>query len=193
MCADASGGVWYVRGLERWPEPLAGKPVLVLGHARRQAYVPVASADESGAWAQGKTEEGEDDVIDALAWLPAPPWVVDYHDGSNNHTHVEMRGGDSAVEWSYEPTQPANSSSGCYSGGEAASGVVELRRAADVWSALFGVLSARDNFSPTRQMGTGAITVHMAEASISAVVERCGTLDAFEEELGKLRTSSNQQ
>ena len=61
-------------------------------------------------------------------------WALQYSDGSNNRLRVWLDG--EAIRYDFAPTTPAQSSSGTYSGGRAAHGLLPDPHVAELWSRI---------------------------------------------------------
>lgn len=58
--------VYYLAGVDSWPDEVHGKKVQVTGVTTRRQYLPEARQAKDGAWSQGAV--GQQDVIDAPTW-----------------------------------------------------------------------------------------------------------------------------
>jgi hypothetical protein len=100
---------------------------------------------------------------------PASPWTVVLADGSNNVTRVVQTA--SGATWTYEPMTPERSSSGTYSGGEPANGVLDDDATAGFWEAVGAALKDESGHARARAMGTFSLSVTMDGATESVVLK----------------------
>ena len=158
----------YVDGLARWPEGTVGLAVVADGHVVNKRYVPVARADDEGAVSQGVgSTTGLDTVLQAPKWhlkgagvgIEPGPWTIKFADGNGNLTKVRRAPFASTVHWTYDPVQPINSSSGVYSGGEAAEGTLDDVAVIELWERLRSLMAERNLRTRGRPLGTGRLTV----------------------------------
>ncbi|HJN76087.1 MAG TPA: hypothetical protein QGF58_19300 [Myxococcota bacterium] len=168
VAGDAKGGailitedgrVLYLVGLDSWPSWALGHPVTATGTVSEQDYLPKATQDKDGAWTQGTTG-GKDTVLQSTGWYmhaPPAPWSVSYSDGSGNASRLWAD--EEGVGWSYDPVQPAQSSSGTYSGGEPAAGSLEPEQAGQLWSRMVELEVSPQHHAPQRAKGTGAFSI----------------------------------
>ena len=180
--------VRYVRGLDEWPDLLDGQPVIVLGQEQKAQHVPVAQRDESGAWTAGKSGTSLDEVICDASWLPAPPWTVDFSDGSGNAHRIAAEGSSSGpvASWTFDPVRPEESSSGIYSGGEPARGAASLLDAACMWLVLLSVIESGDMHAEQRNMGTGLLRITTSAGERKLIIRQSAGMRLFQKVLGKL-------
>ena len=99
---------------------------------------------------------------------PASPWTVVLADGSNNVTRVVQT--ESGATWSYEPMTPERSSSGTYSGGDPANGVLDTDAAAGFWEAVTTAMKDDAGHANTRAMGTFSLSVTTNGATDAVVL-----------------------
>jgi hypothetical protein len=199
---DAKGGAMvvtdsqavYVQGLDAWPEGVRGQVVVVYGELTETHQVPVATVDATGAWSTGKTGSSMDTVIVPTRWelqgsveaakgeaIEPAPWSIRYADGSGNATR--MWSADGVLRCTTDPVQPAESSSGVYSGGTPGEGDVAPDAARAVWVLLRQLEADVDSHVEQRAMGTGSFTVVTPTGERSFLVKQGDALAAFDEAL----------
>jgi hypothetical protein len=192
VLVEANGNVSYVVGLHEWHGMADGMQVLLLGARGEAQHVPTATVSADGAWTAGKTDSGPDPVIYSLyMWLPAPPWKISYADGSNNCTTISAEAAATpeapTIAWKYDPMTPAMSSSGNYSGGEPAEGLITVDDAAFLWNELLAVLDATDSHTDERAKFTGLLRLTTAAGTRRVIVQTSPKLRMFEMKLKSLR------
>jgi hypothetical protein len=115
------------------------------------------------------------------------PWAIRYHDGNaNGFRFWQQRPGDD-VRFEYSPVQPANSSSGTYSGGEPRSGTVELAVADALWNLVERLEADRSLHASARAMGTGAVRITTPAGDRAFLLERGPGLDELEAFVARFR------
>jgi hypothetical protein len=101
-------------------------------------------------------------------------WMLEYSDGSGNLLRVWSDGG--PPEFSFSPVTPLHSSSGTYSGGEAASGLVSSVFTIALWRRIRELAADTDRHTPLRTMGSSAITIVLDEEATHFQMSRCEAL-----------------
>ncbi len=91
--------------------------------------------------------------------LPAPPWRLEFADGSGNLHRLTQDGPGAPVRWVYDPVTPARSSSGLYSGGPARAGDAAPDLARALWAEAERLAAAPATHAPTRAKGTGHLAL----------------------------------
>jgi hypothetical protein len=170
----------WVQGLDRWPAELDGQRVVVTGVAIVASVAPEATVDEHGAWSQGVAPGTPPaPTLAEATWravnpVPAGPWQVVFADGSGNRTVVEGEG--STARFRYEPVTPELSSSGTYSGGAPAAGVVPADRVGQLWAWIESVRGDPTVVARRREKGTGALRVVTAFGETDLLLIRAAAL-----------------
>ncbi len=93
-------------------------------------------------------------------------------DGSNNVTRVQRGPDEPDARWSYDPMTPERSSSGTYSGGDPAEGVLDDAAVTDLWVAVDAALSDESGHAEARAMGTVSLTVTRGGDTQTVVLDR---------------------
>jgi len=105
---------------------------------------------------------------------PAPalaaPWQLTWADGSGNRTRLWQDSPGAPVRWTYIPITPAESSSGLYSGGEPAEGVVDAEPLAALLAELLRLEADPDGRAPSRMKGTGLFVLEENGAERAFIV-----------------------
>ena len=101
-------------------------------------------------------------------------WALQYSDGSNNRLRVWLDG--EAIRYDFAPTTPAQSSSGTYSGGRAAHGLLPDPHVAELWSRIQALAGHSEWHTPHRTMGSGAFTVAIGDDEQHFRVRPCKAL-----------------
>jgi hypothetical protein len=122
--------------------------------------------------------------------IPAPPWTIDYADGSANAYHLSHPGADADVLFEYSPVTPERSSTGMYSGGppRQESLVADDPRLAELWRLLRRLESDPSLHTPERGKGTGALALTTAEGKREFIVQRGPALGELDQLLGRFGT-----
>jgi hypothetical protein len=173
LLETSSGAVWTVQGIEEWPDGVSGQPVVVTGSQTRAHVLPVATQGPDGGWSQGVAAgSGPDSVLQSTAWKRRPPvagpWVVRITDGNGNRTTLTRSGG--TYTWTYAPVQPAESSSGTYSGGAPGDGAASLAALKEVWIAVGQAQANRAAHADQRAMGTVEIVIEGAAGATGVLL-----------------------
>ncbi|MFT5682355.1 MAG: hypothetical protein ACI8RZ_003273 [Myxococcota bacterium] len=104
-------------------------------------------------------------------------WSLSYSDGSNNHLRVWPDG--AAVRYAYTPTTPAQSSSGSYSGGKPAGGLIPNEFVLELWSRVQALAGHSEWHTDVRVMGSGAFTVAIGDDEHHFRVKPCVAMSDF--------------
>ncbi|HEX5035586.1 MAG TPA: hypothetical protein VFX30_00285 [bacterium] len=133
-------------------------------------------------------------TVPSLAKDDAPAsWSLIYGDQSGNGLSVWKRAGDSKALYDYSPIRPEESSSGQYSGGEAKSGSLSDKDAAELWRRVLRLEADKSNRSQDRAMGTGAFSLRDTDGSRDFIVQQGATLKSFDDFADKLvATATNE-
>ena len=107
------------------------------------------------------------------------PWSVNYSDGSGNLTRFWQESGGQGVQFSYDPVQPHESSSGTYSGGEPSKGALTTQQAEELWQHAHALQSNSVLHAASRMKGTGAFDLTTPEGKSSFVIANSAELKAF--------------
>jgi len=108
----------------------------------------------------------------------AEPWMLDYSDGSSNHTRIWQEG--EAVRYEYTPTTPQHSSSGTYSGGRPTRGLVPEAFVVELWGRIQAMATDTSQHTRVRIMGSGAFTIAIDDDAQHFQVRRCASLRDFD-------------
>jgi Ni/Fe-hydrogenase subunit HybB-like protein len=114
-------------------------------------------------------------------------WSITYHDGSNNTFRFTQKAPDAAAEFEYEPTQPAQSSSGIYSGGEAKRGTLDDAAVAALREEVERLASDPTQHAKSRMMGTGSFTLTAGDKERKFIVASGDALKRVNELLAPYR------
>jgi hypothetical protein len=88
--------------------------------------------------------------------VPKAPWLVTYSDGSANGYRFWRDSEGEAAHFEYSPVQPSKSSTGMYSGGEPANGVLKPKQVEEVWQRIVRLEADTKLHAAERMKGTGA-------------------------------------
>jgi hypothetical protein len=130
-----------------------------------------------------------------LPWFPVAPacagrapvdvgptttrtWEVRYSDGSGNRTSIWSD--PAGAGWAYDPVQPIESSSGTYSGGDPATGVLTADQAAAVLAVFDDAAKNGKPVGDGRPMGTGQVTILRGDVVQEAVIDATSAQRALE-------------
>lgn len=105
-------------------------------------------------------------------------WSLSYSDGSNNHLRVWLDG--AAVRYTFKPTTPLHSSSGTYSGGRPASGLVPSEFVVELWSRVQALAGHTEWHTDMRVMGSGAFTVSIDDDEQHFRIQPCVAITDFD-------------
>ena len=111
--------------------------------------------------------------------IPDPPWKIDYSDGSGNAYFFEGQPA-GTIQAVYRPVDPAQSSSGTYSGGEPWSVDLDVAGAGELWRWVEGLAADETIHVQDRQKGTGVVHLVSAQGDRSFIVMRGTRLAAFD-------------
>lgn len=114
----------------------------------------------------------------------AAAWEVRYSDGSGNRTRIWS--GPVGAGWAYDPVQPLESSSGTYSGGAAATGVLTAEQADAALTGFARAVASGEPPGDGRRMGTGHVAIVRGDHTEEAVIASASALDAVEATLAEL-------
>ncbi len=129
----------------------------------------------------GPVEEG------ASVPMRETPWRIDFYDGSGNSYRFERAGPTDPARATYDPVDPANSSSGTYSGGDPWTSELAAEEAAELWRWVDGLAEDPSLRAERREMGTGLVRVRSPGGEQSVVIKRTNQLTAFETYLPSLK------
>jgi len=87
---------------------------------------------------------------------PKTPWLATYHDGSGNGYRFWKDSENEDAHFEYSPVQPKESSTGMYSGGEPAKGVLNSKQVEKLWQRVRRLESDATLREEARMKGTGA-------------------------------------
>ncbi len=146
-----------------------------------------------GSWLPGREErmpeikhventEGESQIEK----LPAAPWSLRYHDGSNNGYLIQQEKADGLITFRYEPVQPAESSSGTYSGGEPRQVALSHAQAGSLWSRALALSRNTDLHAEARRMGSGLFGLEFAGETLRFILPSRSELSDWERVLATL-------
>lgn len=120
-------------------------------------------------------------------------WALVYGDQSGNGLSVWKRAGDSKALYDYSPVRPEESSSGQYSGGEAKSGSLSDKDAAELWRRALRLEADKSNRAQDRAMGTGAFTLRDANGSREFIVQQGAAVKEFDGFADKLVAAASNE
>ena len=104
---------------------------------------------------------------------------IAYTDGSANVTRIKRV--DGHISWRYEPVSRQQSSSGFYSGGEAAEGRMSFEAFDTIWEKMSALLDAEGKEPDgSLRMGVGWFHIRIKEDKRSFMVESSKALHEFE-------------
>ncbi len=107
----------------------------------------------------------------------ATPWSIHYSDGSGNGYRFWQRSGASPAQYSYDPVQPAFSSSGTYSGGSPQKGELKEEQVAELWQRVSVLEVETTRQLQAREKGTGSFRLQTPqEGKRSFFIRRGDTL-----------------
>ena len=115
------------------------------------------------------------------------PWSLEYRDGNGNRYRFREGLDPNSVFFDYTPITPALSSSGRYSGGDPAEGVLDDEQAQTLWQWIDELESIGSVDSKTRMKGSGYFRISNAEGIRSFTVRRGVRLNEFSKYLETLR------
>jgi len=193
LAGASDGRTLHIGGLAAWPSELVGRHVQVTGQLGFAQLFPEAAKGPDGEWSQGVAPgSAPSAVVREATWSllsrsEPTPWSLSLADGSGNLTRVWRDDDESPPRWSYAPITPEQSSSGTYSGGAPASGLLNADAAADLWCRARGVASAPGVQATTRSMGTGRLTWKSPGGDSSLNVEQGAALIELEAAFRALR------
>ncbi len=160
------GATWFVAGLESWPSGVRGQRVTVVGRPSQARTFPEATVAPDGSRTAGVAPgSAPDDLLLDATWAfsalgcPPAPWRLQIADGSGNVTALWQDRPDGPVQWSRDPVQPHQSSSGIYSGGEPAAGEWPQTDADALWERLRALEADPASQADAREKGTVAVTL----------------------------------
>ena len=119
--------------------------------------------------------------------VPSPPWSVRYHDGSGNTFQFEPTETGERARFSYSPVTPERSSSGLYSGGDPASGTLDVERVRGLWKRLLQLEAETALHVEERGKGTGLFRIVTSVRERSFIVVRGDLLRELDEFLADLK------
>ncbi len=106
-------------------------------------------------------------------------WTVIYRDHSGNGCRF-WRDGEEA-RFAYDPVTPETSSSGAYSGGRPANGLLEPAQVASLFEWVRALEADTENHAATRRKGTGSFVVNEGDGAARRFIVRGGRrLEAFD-------------
>ncbi len=118
---------------------------------------------------------------------PKAPWLVTYHDGSGNGYRFwkDSEGEDARFE--YSPVQPKESSTGMYSGGEPAKGVLSSKQVRELWERILRLESDATLREEARAKGTGTFGLKDPSGNREFIIKACPQLLAWNQFLSIFR------
>jgi len=116
-----------------------------------------------------------------------PPWRIDFYDGSGNSYRFDRKSAADLVTATYDPVDPARSSSGLYSGGDPWRSDLDDAEAAELWRWVDGLMEDVELHAERRGKGTGLIRIRAQGGEQSVIVARGTQLAAFETYLPSLK------
>lgn len=112
--------------------------------------------------------------------MPAPPWRIVYADGSANQFLFWQDTATQAASFEYAPVSPEQSSSGLYSGGEPASGVLTDVQVQALWQRVEALGVNDTDHVELRGKGTGQFDVTMIGTTRTFILARGDSLSDFD-------------
>jgi len=119
--------------------------------------------------------------------VPKAPWLVTYSDGSANGYRFWRDSEGEAAHFEYSPVQPKESSTGMYSGGESANGVLNPRQVEEVWQRILRLESDTKLRETERMKGTGAFAVKTSGGNRKFIIKDGPALVAWNQFLSSFR------
>ena len=119
--------------------------------------------------------------------VPKAPWLVTYSDGSANGYRFwkDSEGEDARFE--YSPVQPKESSTGMYSGGQPANGVLNPEQIEGIWQRVLRLESDTKLRETERMKGTGAFALNAPGGDRKFIIKNGPALAAWNEFLSSFR------
>jgi hypothetical protein len=118
---------------------------------------------------------------------PRAPWLVSFHDGSANGYRFWKDSESADPRFEYAPIQPKDSSTGMYSGGEPASGVMRAKQVGELWKRIQKLEADAGLREKERMKGTGAFLLKDASGNREFIIASGPQLDAFNKFLSAFR------
>ena len=118
---------------------------------------------------------------------PKAPWLVTYYDGSANGYRFWKDSESEDAHFEYSPVQPKESSTGMYSGGQPANGVLNPRQIEEVWQRILRLESDTKLRETERMKGTGAFALQAPGANRKFILKDGPALVAWNQFLSAFR------
>jgi hypothetical protein len=119
---------------------------------------------------------------DELPGVPEPPWSVSYHDGSGNGFLFAQSSPGEPARFTYSPITPERSSTGSYSGGEPAAGVLDGEQAMALWQRVRRLEADTEIHTEQRMKRTGSFRLVSSNRERAFIVnfgDELASFDAF--------------
>ena len=119
--------------------------------------------------------------------VPNAPWLVTYSDGSANGYRFWRDSEAEAAHFEYSPVQPGKSSTGMYSGGEPANGVLNPKQVEEVWQRIVRLEADTKLHAAERMKGTGAFGLKASSGNRNFIIKDGPALVAWNQFLSAFR------
>ena len=119
--------------------------------------------------------------------FPKAPWSVHYEDGSANGYRFHRDSESDDAHFQYSPVQPKDSSTGMYSGGEPANGVMKPKQVEELWKRILKLESDAKLRAEARIKGTGAFHIKESTLNRDFIIVAGPELDSWNKFLSAFR------
>jgi hypothetical protein len=119
--------------------------------------------------------------------VPKAPWLVTYSDGSANGYRFWKDSEGQVAHFEYSPVQPRESSTGMYSGGEPANGVLNPKQVEEVWQGIVRLEADTKLHAAERMKGTGAFALKVPGGDRKFTIKDGPSLVAWNQFLSAFR------
>ena len=119
--------------------------------------------------------------------VPKAPWLVTYSDGSANGYRFWRDSEGKDAHFEYSPVQPKESSTGMYSGGQPANGVLKPEQVEGLWQRIVRLESDTKLHAAERMKGTGAFALKAPSGSRKFIIKDGPALVAWNQFLSSFR------
>jgi len=119
--------------------------------------------------------------------IPRAPWLLTYHDGSANGYRFWKDAEGEDAHFEYSPVQPSKSSTGMYSGGEPAKGVLSPAQIEEAWQRIVRLESDTKLHAAERMKGTGAFGLKAPSGNRNFIIKNGPALADWNQLLSAFR------